>query len=80
MTKNASRKDFRYIGEYANWSIVILRVSVTFLNAGVTLAFFNMDGKFDFLIESLKFETRTLTKISAFSLTTFVGISVSWQT
>ena len=43
------------------------------------VAFFNMDGKLDFSIESLKFETRTLANKSAFSLTIFVGISVSWQ-
>ena len=40
------------------------------------LAFFNMDGKLDFSIESLKLETRTLANISEFSLTIFVGISV----
>ena len=43
------------------------------------VAFFNMDGKLDFSKESLKFETRTFANISAFSLTIFVGISVSWQ-
>ena len=41
--------------------------------------FFSMDGKFDFLIESLKFETKTLANVSAFSLTIYVGIWVSWQ-
>ena len=44
------------------------------------LAFFNMDEKLDFLIESLKFETTTLANISIFSLTILVGISVSWLT
>ena len=43
------------------------------------IAFFNTDGKLDFSIESFKFETRTLANISAFCLTIFVGISVSWQ-
>ena len=43
------------------------------------VAFFNMDGKLEFSLESLKFETRMLTNISAFSLTIFVGMSVSWQ-
>ena len=43
------------------------------------VAFFNMDGKLDFSIEPLKFETRTLAHISAFCLTIFVGMSVSWQ-
>ena len=41
------------------------------------VAFFNMDRKLDFSIESLKFETKTLADISAFSLPIFVGISVS---
>ena len=50
-----------------------------FLNTGVMVAFFNMDGKLDFSIESLKFETKTLADISAFSLPIFVGISVSQQ-
>ena len=44
------------------------------------LAFFNMDEKLDFLIESLKFETTTLANIPIFSLTILVGISVSWLT
>ena len=48
-----------------------------FLNTDVKLASINMDGKLDFSKESLKFETRTLVNKSAFSLTTFVGISVS---
>ena len=43
------------------------------------VAFFNMNGKLGFSIESLKFETRTLANISAFSLTIFVGISLSRQ-
>ena len=38
-----------------------------------------MDGKLVFSIELLKFETRTLANISAFSLTVFVGISVTRQ-
>ena len=43
------------------------------------VAFFNKkDGKLDFLVESLTFEKRTLANISVFSLTVFVGISVSW--
>ena len=50
-----------------------------FLNTGVMIAFFNMDGKLDFSIESFKFEIRTLANIFAFYLTIFVGISVSWQ-
>ena len=45
------------------------------------VAFFNKkDGKLDFLVESLTFEKRTLANISVFSLTVFVGISVSWIT
>ena len=79
MTKTASLKDFRYIRGYALWSIVILRVSAAFFNTGVILAYFNMNGKLDFSIESLKFETKTLANMFAFSLTTFVGILVSWQ-
>ena len=43
------------------------------------VASFNMDGKLDFSIGSLKFETRTLANISAYSLTIFVEILVSWQ-
>ena len=74
---NASLKDFRCIWEYANWSIVILRVLSPFLDTGVMVAFFNMDRKLEFSIESLKFETKTLADISAFSLPIFVGISVS---
>ena len=77
MAKNASLKDFRYIRGYAFWSIVILRVSAAFLNAGVMLAYFNMNGKLDFSTESLKFETKTLANMFAFSLTTFLGILVS---
>ena len=46
--KNASLKDFRYIRVYANWPIVILAFMV---------AFFNMNEKSDFSIESLKFKT-----------------------
>ena len=42
-------------------------------------ALFNIDGKLDFPIESLKLETRTFANISAFSLTIFVGMLVSWQ-
>ena len=37
------------------------------------VAFFNMDGKLDFSIASLKFETRTLADITAFTLMIFVG-------
>ena len=43
------------------------------------VTYFNMDGKLNFSIESLKFEARTLANISAFPLTIFVGISVSRQ-
>ena len=43
------------------------------------LHFLKMDGKLGFSIESLKFETRTLANISAFFLTIFIGISVSWE-
>ena len=43
------------------------------------VAFFNKkDGKLDFSVESLTFEKRTLANISAFCLTIFVGILVSW--
>ena len=79
MTKNTSFKDFRYIWEYANWSIVSLRVSVTVLKYRCYACIFDIDGKSDFSIESLKFETRTLANIFAFSLTVFAGISVSRQ-
>ena len=48
-----------------------------FLNTSVMLAFFNMDGKLDFPIESLKLETKALANISTFPLRIFVGISVS---
>ena len=43
------------------------------------VAVFNMGGKLDVSIESLKFETRTLAIISEFFLAIFLGISVSWQ-
>ena len=43
------------------------------------VAFFNMDRKLDFSIESLKYEIMTLANIAAFSYTIFVVISVSWQ-
>ena len=36
------------------------------------LAFLNMDGKLDFSIELLKFETKTLANISVFTLTIFL--------
>ena len=38
-----------------------------------------MDGKLNFSIKLLKFETRMLANISGFCLTIFVGISVSWE-
>ena len=38
-----------------------------------------MDGKLDFSIESLKFETRTLANISAALSLTILGISVFWE-
>ena len=37
-------------------------------------AFSNMDGKLDFSVESLNFETRTLANISAFSLAIIRGL------
>ena len=64
--KHASLEDFRYIWEYPNWSIVILRVFVMFFNTGIMLAFFNIDEKLGFSVELLKFETRTLANISTF--------------
>ena len=54
-----------------------LEFLLPFINTGVKRAFFKMDRKLDILIESLKFEIRTLANISLFSLTIFVGMVVS---
>ena len=77
--KNTLLKYFRHMWKYADWSVVTLRISVTFFKYRRFFAFFREDGKSDFQTKSLKLARRILANISAFSLTIFVGISVSWH-
>ena len=71
-------KYFRYIWKYADWSVVILRISVTFLKYRHYICLFREDGQFFFLTESLKL-ARMSANIPALSLIIFVVISVSWH-
>ena len=74
--KNTSLKYFRHIWKYAEWYVVIFKISATFLYTDVIFAFFKKNGKLDFLTESIKLAKKMSAKISAFSFM-FVGISVS---
>ena len=71
---------FRYIWKYADWSVVILRISITFLKYRHYICLFREDGQFFFfLTESLKLARRMSANIPALSLIFFVVISVSWH-
>ena len=79
MTKNTSLKYFRQIWKYADWSVVILRISVTFFKYKHYVCLFRKAGKLDSSTELLKLARRMPVNISAFSFIIFVGISVSWH-
>ena len=77
--KLASFKYLRHARQDTNWSIVIFRIFLPFFKNWVILACCRTDGNSELITYVLKLECKKMAKMSAFSLMTLEGISVSWH-